>query len=67
VSCNGEPPFGVILHGDRVRVTYEADWDEALSSGGRTVLAGDEPGNRCHNVLPDSAIVEVIGRAGGVS
>lgn len=64
VSCDGAPPFGVILHGDRVRVTYEADWVEVLSSGGRTVLAGDEPGSRCHNVIPDSATVEVIGRAG---
>jgi hypothetical protein len=64
VSCNGEPPFGAILRGDRVRVTYEADWGEVLSSGGRMVLAGGEPGNRCHNVIPDSAIVEVIGRAG---
>ncbi len=64
VSCNGEPPFGEPLRGDRVRVTYEADWDEVLSSGGRMVLAGNEPGNRYHNVVPDSAIVEVIGRAG---
>lgn len=65
VSCNGAPPFGTPRRGDRVRVTYEADWDKALSSGGRMVLAGDEPGNRCHNVIPDSATVEVIGRTGG--
>lgn len=52
--------------GDQVRVTYEAKWGERARHGGLRQVTFDRNEHvRCTNMLPDSATVEVIGRAGG--
>jgi hypothetical protein len=48
--------------GDRVRVTYEATW--APDDDPRMVLASNSDGDRWHNIVPDSARIEIVPAVG---